>query len=200
MKHLFIAAITLTLLMPLSSIAQDSNQQSKEEYWKKIHAIEGLKSWQRVRIHVKDEHELTAQFHWSDADSIYLDEYMERSSVAISEINALWVRGQSSKSGLLIGAIGLGVSGMVSGYSRSRGLNYDGTYVLAQVALGGIWGGLIGGAVGAGIGAVIPKWHDLYHSKDYNPAWKKLYRKGKLLSVIPSIHKGGIHVSASISF
>ncbi len=221
MKQLIVIGLALAILLPLSGIAQDKDEQQK-----KLQAIARLKPGRLVRLHAQNLGEVVGKYHSSNTDSLFISVDMVERGVPISAIDALWVRGRATGKGALIGGVVLGAFGTIVGI----GLNSDDGFLGCEgdcpeiIPILGFAGAAGGGLVGAGVGTAFPKWHQRYRSPDYDPEvysnlsevefadyWDgeveytdidiKEVRSNRLrFSIVPDIRRGGMNVSAKFAF
>lgn len=81
-------------------------------------------------------------------------------SVALAEVDSVWVRGRATRTGMLVGAVtGAIATGIFVGLVVSAVCEVDCENAGLEGGLVGFGIGAVGGAlVGAAIGAAIPKW------------------------------------------
>lgn len=126
-----------------------------------------LRVGQRVRIEVSEFERLEGPFLAFRADTLFIS-HPTRGAIGIgaSDIDSIWTRGRSGKTGVVIGAaVGALAAGVLLYMLRDLDLNDEpGT---AGFGVGTVIGAELigigtGGLIGLGIGSLIPKWHRRY--------------------------------------
>ena len=176
MRQLIVIGLTLAIFLPMPVIARNPTPE-KDEGQKRAEAIARLKPGKLIRVHAQNLGEIVGKYRSSNTDSLFISEDMGQRGVPIASIDALWVRGRATKSGAIIGGVGvfaivLGLGIVYALAPGSRGsddwCSDDAcTNVVAVLGVGGV---IAGGLVGAGFGTAFTKWHRRYRSPDYDPA------------------------------
>jgi len=169
LRVLIVCFFSLLITFGSQANAQNSKQNDLAQDTRSK-TIAKLKSNSLVRTHTTELGLIEGQFLKYTGDSLFLASYLERKSVSLPAIDALWVRGRATKTGAIvggaIGAVGGGLLGVFAVGIGSFESGDDPNYFAGAVG-GGILGGGICGLLGAGIGAAIPKWHLRYRSPTY---------------------------------
>jgi hypothetical protein len=113
---------------------------------------------------------LIGRFKEFTDDSLHLRLPGKDTSLAVSQIQALWERGRATKKGLFIGGISLSIAGGALGVLAvglgSMESPEDPNYLLGFLG-GAALGFAGGGSLGAGVGSTVEKWHSRYRSPGY---------------------------------
>jgi len=152
----FFAALLSACLAwtPLSSaIAQQITERQT--------AFESLADSQWIRLAVHDVGRHEGRLLERSSELVVLSGEPEPLRVPATTVDTLWTRGNSVKTGAIVGALTGLALGVVAGATCNEWGEGDCPTDMAMLALGGI--GLGGGALlGSLIGLAIPKWHHQY--------------------------------------
>ena len=137
-----------------SATAQQSNSRQA--------AFESLADSQWIRIAVPEAGRHEGRLLGRNFEVVELSAEPEPLRVPAATIDTLWTRGNSAKTGAIVGAVILGTVGTALGaWAAAESTDHDFQKTEA-VLLGGAVG-LFGGAILGGItGVAIPKWHRRY--------------------------------------
>jgi hypothetical protein len=115
---------------------------------------------QPIRLVTPMYGEITGLFRRNTTDSLYVDSAPGLHSLSLSEVDGLWVRGNSLKPGLLIGGVVgfLALAGYAGGEDEKSG-GQQGAVLTA-----GVVGGILGSFVGSMVGLAVPRWELKYRS------------------------------------
>lgn len=229
MKQWIVTGLALAILLPISGIAQDSAQQ-KDEQQKRLQAIARLKPGNLIQVHAQGLGEIAGKYHSSNSDSLFITVDMVERGVPIVAIDALWVRGRATKSGAIIGgvgvvAIGLGLGiAVVLSSGVDESVSCSGGFCEASPVAIGFGLAAAGALVGAGVGTAFQKWHLRYRSPGYDShlytslseeEFAAYWDDGEgysdlnmeesqpsrvRFSIAPDISRGGVNFSASFAF
>jgi hypothetical protein len=164
MRTPFIAALltaSLVWMPPSSAAAQQVTERQA--------AFNRLADSQWVRLHVPHvAGRYEGQLLQRGPYHVVLSAEPKPLRVAATTIDTLWTRGNSGKTGAIVGAVVLGTLGAVVGAAYAAERNKDDYGTEPDIEAGGLMlvtggVGLAGGAVLGGlIGLAIPKWHRQY--------------------------------------
>jgi hypothetical protein len=127
-------------------------------------AIVDLQSDKFIRIRTSDGNDISGQFQGRSDASLGVESAEQQKQVQVEQIEAHWVRGRSTKTGLIVGGVSLGIVGGLVGIAACELGNQEGADIsLALCIAGGAALGFVaGGIIGSGIGYLIPTWHQKY--------------------------------------
>jgi len=124
-------------------------------------AMARLRPQSRVRIHHVGGGRIEGQFARGSATTLTLAGTPAPVEYSTATLDSLWVRGNSAKTGAIIGGISFAVGGLAYGYLVNEvGCKDEGGDPCPEVIpLLGLAGAAGGGLLGALIGSAIPRWH-----------------------------------------
>ena len=131
----------------------------------------GLEYQDHIRLKDRTFADYEGFFISSTDATLLLEGDQGKTSIQVTEIEKLWIRGNASKSGAKKGAIIGVIAGAVLGLIASSlsTPEHDALSPGAATLVGGAVGGAVLGLLGAGIGAATPKWHLKYEALPGGP-------------------------------
>lgn len=124
-------------------------------------ALARLNPRSTIRVHRIGDGRIEGAFTRASATSLMLTGTTGALEYPVGTLDSLWVRGNSAKTGAIIGGISFAVAGMAYGYLVNEvGCKDEGGDPCPEVIpLLGLAGAAGGGLLGALIGSAIPRWH-----------------------------------------
>lgn len=124
--------------------------------------VEALETGQDVRVEVARGIRVQGRFAFRSDTAFTLARDEQATTIRLTEVERLWVRGRATGTGALVGAaVGLvagAVYGGLIGQVACEPVDGGDCSPVAVAALVGLVGGAGGAAVGAGVGYLIPVW------------------------------------------
>ena len=124
-------------------------------------ALARLSPRSTIRVHRIGDGRIEGPLARASATTLLLAGIPEAMEYPVATLDSLWVRGNSAKTGAIIGGISLAVAGAAYGaFANEVGCQDDGGDPCPEaIPLLGLAGAATGALLGALIGSAIPRWH-----------------------------------------
>jgi hypothetical protein len=124
-------------------------------------ALARLSPRNTIRVHRIADGRIEGSFTRASATTLVLAGTPEPMESPLATLDSLWVRGNSAKTGAIIGGISLAVAGAALGAFANEVACQDegGDPCPEAIPVLGLAGAATGGLLGALIGLAIPRWH-----------------------------------------
>ena len=147
-----------SLLLAFAAAAQAGSPPADQDWGA---ALARLRPNSTIRVHRIGDGRIEGSFTRASATTLVLAGTPVPMEYPVATLDSLWVRGNSAKTGAIIGGIALAVAGATYGVLANEvGCKDDGGDPCPEaIPLLGLAGAATGALLGALIGSAIPRWH-----------------------------------------